>query len=626
MFKAIILITFWMFIIPIILGFGVLKLNKNNKSNKNIALALILGFFLGLLIFEIFSIPMTFLGASFNVLKNTWSILILILTIVSMICNRKDFEEILNINFEEIKKLPKILTIIFLILLIIQCYVPFKYMHEDYDDSNFVAKAKIAIDTNTLFVYDDAGNEYKEFPTRTVLSQFPHYTAVIATLSDIHPTILAHTIFPVIFVIYAYAFYYVWSMTLFKRDYSKSMVFLNILAIIYIYGDYSRYTNFVRLLYRVWQGKSILANITIPMIWYIFMEYIGKENNKFGWIILFLILGGSTALSSMAFVLPIIITFVLMVLYAIKDRKKGYILALLICCIPAIILVGVYMSLDNPIVKNSALNNDELTIKERIDYVIDGIESEKNLELIEDSYQRAGGSSYFVPIFYVSIAFVWVTCHKERKDIAIIFSIFSILILIINFNPIFSRLWSMTLGSGVHWRVYWMLPIGYSIAFMFTELIYKADVRWEKSVAFLMCAMIIMLNGSNVYNELNFVKVDNYYKVPDLLLEMIFNLQANECDYKKVAGPEEVTIYTRQIDGNILVAQSRNVWGTYPPGTIISLINQGDSEKIHEAAIKQKCNFIIMNKDKINKEDSLTEYGFEIICENAKYVLYKIDI
>ena len=36
-------------------------------------------------------------------------------------------------------------------------------MHIDFDDSNFVAKASIAIDTNSLFVYDDAGNEYKEF-------------------------------------------------------------------------------------------------------------------------------------------------------------------------------------------------------------------------------------------------------------------------------------------------------------------------------------------------------------------------------------------------------------------------------------------------------------------------------
>lgn len=624
MFKVILLITFWMFIVPIILGLGILRLNKNN--NRNMALALILGFFAGLLLFETLSIPMTFFGASFNALRNTWSIGIFILAIVSCVLNRKEIKEILKINFEEIKKLPKISTISFLILLIIQCYVPFKYMHEDYDDSNFVAKAQIAIDTNSLFVYDDAGREYKEFPTRTVFSQFPHYTAVIATLSDIHPAILAHTIFPVIFVIYAYALYYVWGMTLFKNDYKKTMVFLNILSIIYIYGDYSRYTNFVRLLYRVWQGKSIVANITIPCIWYIFMEYIGKENNKFGWIILFLVLGGSLVLSSMAFVLPVIITLVLMVIYAIRDRKKGYILGLLICCIPVIILVGVYMSLDNPIVKKSAFDNDELTLKERVEYVIDGIESEKNLELIEQSYQRAGGSSNLFAIFCVSIVFIWVICHKERKEISIIFSVFSILILIINLNPIFSRLWSMTLGSGVHWRVYWMLPIGYAIAFMCTELIYMTEKRWEKTIAFIICAFVIILNGSNIYNEVNFAKVDNYYKVPDLLLEMIFNIQADESDYKKVGGPEEVSIYTRQIDGNILLAQNRNVSGLYSKDSLVTLVNEGDSQKIYDTSIKQKCNYIIMNKDKINEEDSLTEYGFEVICENAKYVLYKIDI
>ena len=69
-------------------------------------------------------------------------------------------------------------------------------------------------------------------------------------------------------------------MSLFKNDHKKAMIFLNILAVIYMFGDYSRYTNFVRLLYRTWQGKSLVANITIPFIWYVFIEYIGKENGK----------------------------------------------------------------------------------------------------------------------------------------------------------------------------------------------------------------------------------------------------------------------------------------------------------------------------------------------------------
>ena len=277
MIKSMILIAFWMFVIPVLLGLGILKLDK--KGNKNVCLALILGIFAELLVFSCLAIPMTFLRCSFTLLKNSWAVIMLILSAVSIFFNRNNIKEIVKQNLDEVKSLPKVLTVIFLILLVVQCYFPFKYMHEDYDDSNFVAKAVIAVDTDTLFKYDDAGYEYTEFPTRTVLSQFPHYTGAIAVLSDIHPTVLAHTIFPVVFIVIAYSFFYVFGKSLFKNDIKKAMIFLNLLAVIYMFGDYSRYTNFVRLLYRTWQGKSLVANLTIPFIWYVFIEYIGKENS-----------------------------------------------------------------------------------------------------------------------------------------------------------------------------------------------------------------------------------------------------------------------------------------------------------------------------------------------------------
>ena len=623
MIKTIILTGFWMFIISIILGFGVLKLDK--KRNKNILLALILGLFVELLLFEALSIPMTFLKCSFTMLKNIWAIGVLILSIISIVFNRNDCKEIWSQNFEEFKKMPKILTILFLILLAIQCYYPFKYMHEDFDDSNFVAKATIAIDTNSLFVYDDAGNEYKEFPTRTVLSQFPHYTAVISDLSDIHPTIMAHTIFPVVFVVIAYAFYYVFGMALFKKNQVKTLVFLNVLSLIFIYGDYSRYTNFVRLLYRVWQGKSILANLTLPFIWYVFIEYIGKENNKFGWLILFLALSGSITLSSMALILPVITTLVLIVIYAIKDRKISYIISLLICCIPCVIIGVVYLGLDNPIVKNSAINNDELSISEKVDVIIDGIDEERNLELIEQSYQRAGGSAHYLAIFLIAMIFIWTTCKNDRRDISAVFCVFSIIILIINLNPVVSKIWSMVVDRGVHWRVYWLLPIGYAIAFMMTELIFMPEKALEKIIAVVLCVGAIILNGKNVYTESNFAITDNYFKLPDLALEIIFAVSADEEEYKKLAGPEEFTVYTRQVDGKILLEQTRNVGGWYEETSLVKLTAEGISEKIHNQASKKKCNYIVLPKTSIEKEDPLTNYGYEVLKENVKYIVYKFD-
>lgn len=625
MIKTILLSGLWMFILPIILGLGILKFDS--KKNKSIFLALVLGIFVELLVFEAISIPMTFKRCSFTMLKETWMTVIAVLSVISFIFNIKNAKEIVKQNFEAIKTVPKILTVLFLVLLVIQCYYPFKYTHLDFDDSNFVAKAVIARDTDTLFVYDDAGNEYKEFPTRQVLSQFPHFIAVLSEISSIHPTIFAHTVLPVIFILIIYAFYYVFGMTLFKKDQTKALCFLIILSTVFIYGDYSRYTNFSRLTYRLWQGKSILANLTLPFIWYVFIEYIGKENSKFGWFILFIALAGSIALSSMALILPTITILVLMVIYAIKDKKIIYVISILICCIPCAIFASIYFKLDNPVVKNSSLLDEEVSLEEKIDDVFEGSESEKVAHELQLSFERAGGRAYYMPLFAASMAFAWVVCKRERKDILAIFTVFSLIVFLINANPVFGQLWDMAFGLGVHWRMYWLLPIGYSIAFMLTELVFKTDGTVGKIITMTLCLLVITFSGSNVYKNGNFWLTGNYFKIPDYELEIIFEVSSDENDYKKIAGSEGIYVYTRCVDGNIILDQQRNVGGHYSANSLIKLIEKGEFEKVYKQAIKNKCNYIAVEKQYIKPDSkTLDDFGFEILHENDKLILYKIDL
>ena len=109
MIKSIILIILLMFGIPILLGLGILKFDK--KGNKNICLAIILGLFLELLVFELLAIPMTFLGCSFTLLKYSWLVIMIILSGVSIFLNRKNTKEIYEKNIEGLKKSPKILNV-----------------------------------------------------------------------------------------------------------------------------------------------------------------------------------------------------------------------------------------------------------------------------------------------------------------------------------------------------------------------------------------------------------------------------------------------------------------------------------------------------------------------------------
>lgn len=340
--KITILTIIWLLIIPCFIGLNIIK--YANKEDKNIFLAYIVGMLIEFLSFEILAIPFTFVKFSFRSLTYTWVVVILIIFGLSIYFNKDNFKSILKVNVEKIKIMPKILSVIFLILLFFQAYMSFNYMYEDYDDSNFVAKITIARDTNTLFVYDDMGIKYDKFPTRHVFSPFPYYTATISELIDCHPAIVAHTIFPVIFLILGYIVFYLIGNSLFKNDKNKTMVFMVILSILYIFGKYSRYAIFIRLLGRAWQGKSLLANIIIPFIMYLFLEYLeDNQKCKFFWIMLFITLWAADLLSSMSIFLPIIAAGILVVLYAIKDKDIKYIFSFIPCCLPSVVYGILYL-------------------------------------------------------------------------------------------------------------------------------------------------------------------------------------------------------------------------------------------------------------------------------------------
>lgn len=341
MVKSLLLTILWLVVISCFIGLAIIKFAK--KDNKNILLALIVGILMEFLIFEMIAIPFTFLKISFQALKTTWMMIVLIVLGISILINKSHFKEIAIDNWKKIKQMPKVLSIIFLGLLVFQLYMGFIYMYEDYDDSNFIAKATIARDTNTLFIYNDIGEKYESFPTRHVFSPFPYFTATIAEIVGTHSAIMAHTIFPVIFIGVGYVVFYLIGTSLFKNDKKKTMVFMICLCIIYIFGKYTRYSVFVRLLGRTWQGKSLLANIILPFIIYLFLEFLGEEKDGFYWIILFITLWAGDLLSSMSVFLPLIASSTLVVLYCIKDKNMKYILKFIPCCLPSLVYGIIYL-------------------------------------------------------------------------------------------------------------------------------------------------------------------------------------------------------------------------------------------------------------------------------------------
>lgn len=78
--------------------------------------------------------------------------------------------------------------------------------HMDADDCFYVATATTDVYTDTIFEVDSyTGTAYRALPRRYVLSPFPVFLAVVSQLSGrLHPAVMAHMVFPAVFLSMAY--------------------------------------------------------------------------------------------------------------------------------------------------------------------------------------------------------------------------------------------------------------------------------------------------------------------------------------------------------------------------------------------------------------------------------------
>lgn len=334
-----------LFIIPELIGLFICRFIKKEKNN--IIFSFVLGYLIEFAIAQVLSVPMILYGVSFSVLLNTYIVIISVLSLLSFFINIIRIKDIINNSIKSLKQIPKFLALITLILVGIQVYAFACYAHIDDDDAIYVGTATTILETDTLYKYSaNTGSENGEqLHLRYRLGPFPIYTAIISKMIHIHPAIVAHFVFPCIFVPIVYMIYGLIGNELFKKDKKQVFLFLIILNFLFIWGNYSARTNFTFLLFRIWQGKAVLANIIIPVTWLLLLK---AEDNDFkfvNFLLLFIVnLAGDFTTTMGIALVPITVMVVGFVLEMSKFSFKNGILKpiknLGIClasCIPSIV-------------------------------------------------------------------------------------------------------------------------------------------------------------------------------------------------------------------------------------------------------------------------------------------------
>lgn len=241
---------------------------------------------------------------------------------------------------------------VFVALLLFQLYKTLFYAYADGDDAFYVATAQNAVTSDTMYIldpYTGISNSIDDLNFRYALAPFPMWLAYLSKISGINVAIVAHLFVPVALVCITYAIYSFIAKMLFKNSREKQLLFMDMVAVLVLFSNVSTSTAETFLLTRARQGKEVLANIVLPMLFLLLMEIYSelKENDtkiKNTKIVLGMVNSTCAALMSVFGGVLFIIALLAFGLIILFEKKKIRVLAdVAIMAIPAMISVLIYM-------------------------------------------------------------------------------------------------------------------------------------------------------------------------------------------------------------------------------------------------------------------------------------------
>lgn len=173
----------------------------------------------------------------------------------------------------------------------------------------------------------------------------------------------------------------------------------------------------------------------------------------------------------------------------------------------------------------------------------------------------------------------------------------------------------------VYFRLFWLFPAGIAIAYAGVDLIYSFSKKYVRIATFIGCITVIMCCGTFIYNENNFIKVHNLYKIPDEAKWVTDIIMQDESTDKYVLAVPEVVPYIRQVNSDIKLVYGRDVTEMYDSWWP-NLIKTGDARTLLPNCKNHNVRYIVLyNNVELN---ALTyRYGYHILAQTYSYDVYK---
>jgi hypothetical protein len=339
MIKAL-LAVFWLFFAPG--AAGALFLRKNKECT--ISMYFLTGYLFFFSLAEILILPMIYLDLPLHILVWIFGTAVFLAAVCGLFVLGRNLAVRRTVIKEKQTGSP-IYLLLAVLFIAVQIVVMVFYAHMDADDSFYVGTASTDVYTDTIFsVNPYTGEAYSSLPSRYVLSPFPVLLAVVSRLcGGLHPAIVAHVVYPVVFMGLAYMVLYQLGRKWFPKERDSRGIFLLLCALLIWFSGYSIYNSGNFQLVRIWQGKAVLASVLLPLLFYLCISIIMEKRPSYSWLLLGMANTGCCLLSSMGIILAPLVTGIFLLLGLFRFRSLKRTIKGCLCCLPSLILGIIYL-------------------------------------------------------------------------------------------------------------------------------------------------------------------------------------------------------------------------------------------------------------------------------------------
>ena len=461
-------------------------------------------------------------------------VLIMGLGVILAIKNRK------HVNTSIFSMQDKAMQIVTMIILaIVIAFIIsrlFLYYRSDADDSFYVSNVLLFLKSDRLNMYDSSfGNKMLGTVPMYDFQIWEGYLAVLCKLSSISPTIMCHYIMAVVLLVIAVSSILFMGAVLLK-DIVERNIFVIILLLFYLMGGYAVYSKGSFLLSRLWQGKAVYLHIVLPVVIGYMLLHIGiqQKNKFFGVGLMFAMIAGIALNPTSMYVVGFQILFMVIAIAIYKKDPKicVHILPTLIVILLISLMILLRANQFDGQIEAASETSDGFAIQVFQSFLGDG-------------------KGYFV--LYLICCIVIMILGDPKGKILCIGT--PILLLIGVWNPIMTPFIAKHLTMvPSYWRVFWLLPIDYAIAYCAVLLLRKKKV-YILGMAVLIAG--VFFPGKYMFTDVNyFVQAENKERIPQTILNLgkVIN---NEKTTQTVLACDSAATTLRQEYNNIELIFSR---------------------------------------------------------------------